>query len=159
MLGKSLGGGIVPFAGIVARDEHNVLQHRSIGHYTHEKNPLCSAVGLAEIEFIEQHELVEQAAWLGEYLQQNLEELGNEFDLVGHVAGKGIHIGIDLVKDRVTKERATVERDKVVEACFARGLLVLGAGKNAIRLSPPLVLSKDQATTAVDIIDQALGTL
>ena len=68
-------------------------------------------------------------------------------------------IGIELVKDRVTKERATAERDKVVEACFARGLLVLGAGKNAIRLSPPLVLTKAQATTAVDIIDQALGTL
>jgi 4-aminobutyrate aminotransferase len=66
-------------------------------------------------------------------------------------------IGVELVRDRVTKERATTERDAVVEACFQRGLLVLGAGKNAIRLSPPLVLTKDQATVAVDILDQAIS--
>ena len=88
-----------------------------------------------------------------------LKEVQQKHAIVGDVRGRGLMIGIELVKDRVTKERATAERDKVVEACFARGLLVLGAGKNAIRLSPPLVLTKAQATTAVDIIDQALGTL
>ena len=65
-------------------------------------------------------------------------------------------IGIELVKDRVTKERAVAERDKVVDACFRRGLLVLGAGKNAIRISPPLVLTKAQAATAVEILDAGL---
>jgi 4-aminobutyrate aminotransferase len=59
----------------------------------------------------------------------------------------------------VTKERATTERDRLVNECFFRGLLVLGAGKNAIRLSPPLVLSKAQAATACEIIDQALTAL
>jgi 4-aminobutyrate aminotransferase len=68
-------------------------------------------------------------------------------------------IGIELVRDRITKERATTERDRIVDACFARGLLVLGAGRNAIRLSPPLVLSKAQAATAVDLIDQAISAL
>jgi 4-aminobutyrate aminotransferase len=66
-------------------------------------------------------------------------------------------IGIELVRDRVTKERATTERDAVVDACFQRGLLVLGAGKNAIRLSPPLVLTEDQATVAVRILDEAIS--
>ena len=92
-------------------------------------------------------------------MMDRLKEVQQKHAIVGDVRGRGLMIGIELVKDRVTKERATAERDKVVEACFARGLLVLGAGKNAIRLSPPLVLTKAQAATAVDIIDQALGTL
>ena len=70
--------------------------------------------------------------------------------------GRGLMIGIELVRDRQTKERATTERDAVVRECFTRGLLVLGAGQNAIRLSPPLVLTKEQADTALDILDQAL---
>ena len=65
-------------------------------------------------------------------------------------------IGVELVRDRQTKERATDERDAVVNAAFTRGLLVLGAGKNAIRFSPPLVLTREQADTAVRIFDEAL---
>ena len=68
-------------------------------------------------------------------------------------------IGIELVRDRVTKERATSERDTFVKECFKRGLLVLGAGRNAIRLSPPLVLTEQQADTALEILDQALTAL
>jgi 4-aminobutyrate aminotransferase len=65
-------------------------------------------------------------------------------------------IGVELVRDRQTKERATTERDAVVKAAFGKGLLVLGAGKNAIRFSPPLVLTKDHADIAVRILDEAL---
>jgi len=65
-------------------------------------------------------------------------------------------IGVELVRDRKTKERAIDERDAVVTACFTRGLLLLGAGKNAIRFSPPLVLTREQADTAVKIFDDAL---
>ena len=70
--------------------------------------------------------------------------------------GRGLMIGVELVRDRQTKERATTERDAVVTAAFKRGLLVLGAGKNAIRFSPPLVLTRAQADTAVRIFDEAL---
>jgi 4-aminobutyrate aminotransferase len=75
------------------------------------------------------------------------------------VRGRGLMIGIELVRDRVTKERASEERDKIVDACFRRGLLLLGAGRNAIRVSPPLVLTKAQAATAVEIIDAAMGEI
>jgi 4-aminobutyrate aminotransferase len=68
-------------------------------------------------------------------------------------------IGVELVRDRQTKERATSERDRVVRECFTRGLLVLGAGQNSIRLCPPLVLTKEQADTALRILDEALGAL
>jgi 4-aminobutyrate aminotransferase len=79
--------------------------------------------------------------------------------LIGDVRGRGLMIGVELVRDRQTKERASAERDQVVLECFRRGLLVLGAGRNAIRLSPPLVLTKDQADTAVRILDEALAAL
>jgi len=65
-------------------------------------------------------------------------------------------VGLELVRDRKTKERATSERDALVKECFTRGLLVLGAGRNAIRLSPPLVLTKEQADIALRILDEAL---
>ncbi len=76
--------------------------------------------------------------------------------LIGDVRGSGLMIGVELVRDRATKERATTERDAVVDECFKRGLLVLGAGRNAIRFSPPLVLTKAQADTAVRIFDECL---
>jgi 4-aminobutyrate aminotransferase len=68
-------------------------------------------------------------------------------------------VGIELVRDRQTKERATTERDALVRECFRRGLLVLGAGRNAIRLSPPLVLTKQEADIALRILDEALVSL
>jgi 4-aminobutyrate aminotransferase len=66
-------------------------------------------------------------------------------------------VGLEFVRDRQTKERATTERDRIVRACFERGLLVLGAGRNTIRISPPLVLTTDQADVALAILDQAIS--
>ena len=86
-----------------------------------------------------------------------LKSLSDAHPLIGDVRGRGLMIGIELVRDRQTKERATTERDAVVNAAFRRGLLVLGAGKNAIRFSPPLVLTKAQADTAVQIFGEALS--
>ena len=68
-------------------------------------------------------------------------------------------IGIELVRDRQTKERATAERDALVMAAFRRGLLVLAAAPNTIRLSPPLVMTREQAETAVRILDDALADI
>jgi 4-aminobutyrate aminotransferase len=100
---------------------------------------------------------MKNAAEVGAFMMERLKAVQEKHAIVGDVRGRGLMIGVELVRDRVTKERATSERDAVVDACFARGLLVLGAGKNAIRISPPLVLTKAQAGTAVDIIDQALA--
>jgi 4-aminobutyrate aminotransferase len=76
---------------------------------------------------------------------------------VGDVRGRGLMIGVELVRDRQTKERATTERDRVVQEMFARGVLMLGAGRNALRFAPPLVITRDQADTIVKIFDEVLG--
>jgi 4-aminobutyrate aminotransferase len=77
--------------------------------------------------------------------------------MIGDVRGKGLMIGVEFVRDRQTKERATTERDVVVDELFTRGLLVLGAGRNALRLSPPLVLTRSQADVVLKLIDEVVG--
>ena len=104
-------------------------------------NPVSCAAALETIELLKSS-LMKNAADVGAFMIDRLRELQQKHQIIGDVRGRGLMIGIELVRDRVTKERATTERDKVVDACFKRGLLVLGAGKNAIRISPPLVLTK-----------------
>jgi 4-aminobutyrate aminotransferase len=159
VLGKSLGGGVVPFAGIVAREEHNVLQHRSIGHFTHEKNPLCCAAGLAEIDFIERHDLVENSARLGVYLKEGLEELQKEFPVVGNVEGRGLHLGIDLVKDKHSRERAINEAEKVMYDCLQQGVAFKIIEGNVITLRPALTINKDDCDWIIDSLKNAFRNL
>jgi 4-aminobutyrate aminotransferase len=87
---------------------------------------------------------------------EGLRELQAKHPLVGDVRGKGLMIGIELVRDLTTKERAVEERNAVVQAMFRRGVLVLGAGRNALRFAPPLVLSRDQADQVLQVFDAAL---
>jgi 4-aminobutyrate aminotransferase len=118
-------------------------------------NPVSCAAALATIKLLRDR-LVANAADVGGHLMNGLRALADRHRLIGDVRGRGLMIGVELVRDRATKERATDERDKVVDAAFRRGLLLLGAGKNAIRFSPPLVLTREQADVAVRIFDEAL---
>jgi 4-aminobutyrate aminotransferase len=121
-------------------------------------NPVACAASLATIELLRKG-LMKNAADVGAHLMAGVKGLMAKHPLVGDVRGRGLMIGIELVRDRQTKERATTERDRLVRECFNRGLLVLGAGRNAIRLSPALVLTTDQADTAVSILDEALAAV
>jgi len=118
-------------------------------------NPVACAAALATIALLKS-ELMANAATVGAYLKAGLERLMAKHPIIGDVRGRGLMVGVELVKDRATKERAIEERNAVVTAAFNRGLLVLGAGKNSIRFSPPLVLTREQADTAVALFDEAL---
>ena len=118
-------------------------------------NPVACAAALATIRLLRDG-LMKNAEVVGAHLMAGAKALMDRHAIVGEVRGRGLMIGIELVRDRTTKERATAERDRVVRECFTRGLLVLGAGQNAIRLSPPLVITKEQADIALGILDQAL---
>jgi 4-aminobutyrate aminotransferase len=119
-------------------------------------NPVACAAALATIALLKE-QLMANAADVGAHLKAGLEALMDRHALVGDVRGRGLMVGVELVRDRVTKERAVEERNAVVKACFERGLLILGAGRNAIRFSPPLVLTRAEAETAVRIFDEALS--
>jgi 4-aminobutyrate aminotransferase len=118
-------------------------------------NPVCVASALATIELLEQ-ELIDNAARVGAHMKGRLDELPKRFPIVGDVRGLGLMIGIEMVRDQATKERAPELRDRLEEMCFERGVLVLGAGPNTLRICPPLVITKDQADFAVDTIEECL---
>jgi 4-aminobutyrate aminotransferase len=119
-------------------------------------NPVACAAALATIELI-RGGLMANAAEVGGFLMSRLKELAARYEIIGDVRGKGLMIGVELVRDRKTKARATSERDALVMAAFRRGLLILAAGQNTIRLSPPLVLTNAQAETAVRLLDESLA--
>ena len=119
-------------------------------------NPVSCAAANATIRLL-MDGLVANAAAVGAHLTDGLRELQQRHPIIGDVRGKGLMIGIEFVRDRKTKERAAQERNAIVQAMFRRGVLVLGAGKNALRLAPPLVLSKSQADSVLDVLDQSLG--
>lgn len=156
VLGKTLGGGLLPFAGIVTMDKYNVLQHRSIGHFTHEKNPLCCTAGLATINYIEQHKLVDNSAAMGAYQMDRLHELKEVYPLIGNIAGKGLHMGIDLVKDRYTKERATREAEAIMYYCMQQGIAFKIIEGNVITMRPALTITKDDCDRVVTVLKNAL---
>ena len=121
-------------------------------------NPVACAASLATLKLLREG-LIKNAETVGAHMMAGAKALMDKHRIVGDVRGRGLMIGLELVRDRQTKERATRERDAVVQDCFRRGLLVLGAGQNAIRLCPPLVLTKEQADTAITILDQALASV
>jgi 4-aminobutyrate aminotransferase len=118
-------------------------------------NPVACAAALTTLRLLKE-QLTANAATVGAHLLNGLRELQRKHALIGDVRGMGLMIGIELVRDRQTKERAVEERNAVVQAAFRRGLLVLGAGRNAIRLAPPLVLTKAQADSVLRVMDEAL---
>jgi 4-aminobutyrate aminotransferase len=119
-------------------------------------NPVSCAAALATIALL-QDGLIANAADVGTCLLDGLKDLATRHPMIGDVRGKGLMIGVEFVRDRQTKERATTERDVVVDELFTRGLLVLGAGRNALRLSPPLVLTRSQADVVLKLIDEVVG--
>ncbi|UCF94457.1 MAG: aspartate aminotransferase family protein [Desulfobacterales bacterium] len=157
VLGKALGGGLVPFAGIVTKEKYNVCRHRSIGHYTHEKNALCAAAALAEIEYIEKNRLHEHAARLGEYTLRRLNAMKDDHPLIGDVTGVGLHIGIDLVKDRQTKQRAVDEAEMLMFKCLEKGLAFKTIEGNVITLRPALVIEQQEMDRSLDILEESIA--
>ncbi len=121
-------------------------------------NPVAVAASLVTLELLEQ-ELVENAARVGAHIMERICSWPKRFPCVGHVRGLGLMIGFELVRDQATRERAPELRDQLVRLAFERGLLVLGAGPSAVRLSPPLVITQEQADFAVDTLEECLRLL
>jgi 4-aminobutyrate aminotransferase len=155
-IGKGIGGGVVPFAAMIARTDLDVAPQKGIGHYTHEKNPVAAAAGLATIEIIESQNLPQRAVDLGKYAMERLKAMKNDHLLIGDVRGLGLVLGIDLVKDRRSKERAITEADRLMYACLQCGLSFKTSQGSFIPLSPPLTITQQELDQALDILESAL---
>lgn len=150
---KGIASGL-PLSATIARSE--IMNWGPGAHAsTFGGNPVAVAAALSTIELLET-ELIANAAKIGAHILDRMRHWPQRFPHVGDVRGLGLMIGFELVRDPHTKDRAPELRDRIQERAFERGLLVLGAGRNTIRLCPPLVITRDQADFALDVIEDTL---
>ncbi len=157
VIGKGLGGGIFPLAALIAREDLDMMSDRALGHYTHEKNPVAAAAALAAIQFIEEENLLPLARKIGAWALDRLREMMAEFPLVGDVRGIGLLLGMELVRNRQTMERARDEAEKVMYAALARGLNFKLTMGNIVTLTPPLTVTLKEMVNALGILKAALA--
>lgn len=155
ILGKSLGAGM-PISAIVARQDLMDAWELPAHLFTNAGNAVCCAAAIANIEVIEEEKLVERSATLGEQILSHFRELQQKYELIGDVRGKGLMIGVDLVKNRQTKERARDEAAKVCMRCYEKGLILSFFSNSVLRIAPPLVVTDAEVERALGIIEDSL---
>jgi len=154
VLGKGLGGGILPLAAVLCKEEFNKKAKKiALGHYTHEKNPVLCAAGLATLKYIKKKELISKAKEDGKYLMEKLNELKKKYQIIGDIRGQGLLVGIELIADKEYKKRGTKEAEKMLYKCLKKGLSFKLTMGNIITLCPPLNITREDLDKAIDILD------
>ncbi len=156
-IGKGLGGGIFPQAAIITRDGYNKFGDISLGHYTHEKSPLGAVAALGTISFLENEKILDKVKADEKYLKTSLTALKLKYLLIGDVRGMGLLWGVELVKDKKTKEKAIEEAEVVMYECLKRGLSFKVSAGNVLQLSPALTISRKELDSALNILDESLA--
>jgi 4-aminobutyrate aminotransferase len=153
-LAKAIASGL-PLGAIVGRVDVMGLPGGSHAN-TFGGNPVALAAANTVIDIMKEEKIIENAAKVGESIMSRLKEWISTYEIVGDVRGKGLMIGVELVKDKNSKEPAKKELVKVLSECFKRGVAVIGAGFSVIRIAPPLVISEELAHKALDIIEEVV---
>ena len=159
LLGKGLGGGIMPLAAMIARADLDLAPHMALGHYTHEKNPVACAAALATLDLIEAEDLPARADHLGRHAMRRLKIMQQRQRLIGAVRGRGLAIGVELWRNLEDRTPATAEADRLMYACLARGLSFKVTGGNVVSLTPPLTITETELDQALDILEAALSEI
>jgi 4-aminobutyrate aminotransferase len=120
-------------------------------------NPVSNAAALATLDVIEREHLLENATEVGKHMLTRMADWPKKHRLVGDIRGRGLMIGLEIVKDNVSKEYAAAERDRIVESCFERGILFLGCGPSTIRIAPPLIVTKDESEVALEALEESIS--
>lgn len=153
VLGKGLGGGVFPLAGIIARENLNIAAERSLGHYTHEKNPAACAAGLATLEVIEEEDLVARAAAIGRQTVEDLRRRLAPYSIVREVRGLGLLIGVEIQG----KTGNSIDlAEQVMYAALRHGLNFKVSKGNILTFAPPLNVSEEDLGQAWDSLETAL---
>ena len=157
VLGKSLGGGMLPIAAVITKPQLDVCGDLAYGHYTHEKNAVTSRAALTTIQVIQEERLVENAARIGPLALARLQQLQQHHPLIGDVRGRGCLWGIELVRDHRSREPACEAAEQVLYLALERGLSFKVSRGNVLTLSPPLIITEEQMNQAIDILDECLA--
>jgi 4-aminobutyrate aminotransferase len=151
---KALGSGL-PIGATVAKEE--IMDWEAGSHAnTFGGNPVACAAALQVIDIIKQERLLENADRLGAYLLRRLKEFQERYSMIGDVRGKGLMVGVEIVKDRETKEPAAQDIQDIMKKCFKRGLAIVSAGKSTMRFAPPLIITPQLMDTGLDIFEGVL---
>ena len=120
-------------------------------------NPVCIAAAMATLDVIEKEGLLANAREVGNHILKRIADWPRKHKLVGDVRGRGLMVGVEIVKDQTTREYGHAERDHIVELAFERGILFLGCGPSTIRIAPPLIVTKDEADVALDALEESIA--
>ena len=156
VLGKGLGGSLFPISAVLARPGLDVCGDISLGHYTHEKSPLGCAVGLAMIEYMEKEDILGHVEKLSALMKERGDAMKEDIASVGDVRIAGALMGIELVRDRGTKEKAVDEAEKILYYCLEKGLSFKISQGNVLTLSPPLIITEEELAHALDIVEEGI---
>jgi len=154
VLGKGLGGGVFPLAGILARERLNVAAERSLGHYTHEKNPAACAAGLATLEVIDEDDLVRRAAEIGAKTLADLRQRLAGHPLVREVRGLGLLLGVEVGRP---DSNGHDDAERIMYAALRRGLNFKVSKGNVLTFAPPLNVTEEELDQAWGILQAALN--
>jgi len=122
-------------------------------------NPVSIAAALATLDVIENEGLLRNAKEVGDHMLKRMADWPRKHRIVGDVRGRGLMIGVEIVKDQATREQAHDERDRIVELAFERGIVFLGCGPNTVRISPALVVTKDEADVAIEALEESIAVV
>src|SRR6195256_2452907 len=122
-------------------------------------NPVAVAAALATLDVIEREHLIENSEKVGNHMLKRMADWPKKHKIVGDVRGRGLMIGVEIVKDQTTREYGASERDRIVELAFERGVLFLGCGPSTVRIAPPLIVTKDEADVAMDALEEAIAVV
>jgi len=156
VMGKALGGGILPIAAVLARPELDVAEDWAFGHYTHEKNPVTCRAALTTIEIIEDERLVVNAARIGAMALDRLRDMQRRYPIVGDVRGRGLLLGVDLVADRAAKTPAKDQAEAIMYRALDKGLSFKTTMGNVLTLTPPLTITEAEMGRALDILEECI---
>jgi 4-aminobutyrate aminotransferase len=156
VLGKALGGGILPIAAVIANSELNVAGDYAIGHYTHEKNPVTARAALTTLEIIEDEGLVERSAKLGAHAMTRLHEDLADCAIVGDIRGRGLMFGVEIVTDRADRTPGNDLAEAIYYRCLDAGLSFKISQGCVLTLSPPLTIARAELDRGLDIVRDAI---
>jgi 4-aminobutyrate aminotransferase len=157
VLGKSLGGGILPLAALIAREDFaTAAAERALGHYTHEKNPVLCAAGLATLDILETENIPARAQSLGAIAMTGLNEIMNRHPCVGEVRGLGLLLGLEIVRDRLSMRSDPDRAERIMYESLRRGLNFKVTSGNRITLTPALTISEPELQRGLGLLDQSL---
>ncbi len=156
VLGKSLGGAMLPIAAVIADRSLDICSDFAIGHYTHEKNPITTRAALTTLKIIEDEGLIENASILGRFALDRLSDRLDGCPIVGDIRGRGLLFGVEIISSRELRTPDAGTAERIYYRCLEGGLSFKISAGNVLTLSPPLTITREQLSAALDIVVEAI---